>query len=73
MRRTTEQIKTQIHLVMTNSETLAYTHGKHLLADQFIGVLAMVDSDSIQSCICLNCKALIVLTKTVSVLLTAYA
>ena len=51
MRRTREKIKTQIHLVMTDSETLAYAHCKHLLVNTFIGPLAMVDSDSIQSCI----------------------
>ena len=44
MRRTTEKIKTQIRLVMTDSETLAYTHCKHLLVDTFIGLFAMVDS-----------------------------
>ena len=51
MRRTTGKIKTQIHLMMTDYETLAYAHCKHLLVDTFIGLLAMVDSDSIQSCI----------------------
>ena len=43
MRRTIEKIKTQIHLVMTDSETLAYPHCKHLLVDTFIGLFAMVD------------------------------
>ena len=55
MRRTTEKIKTQIHLVMTNPETLAYAHCKHLLVDTFIGLLAMVDSDATQICICWKC------------------
>ena len=40
MRRTTEKIKTQIHLVMTDSETLAYAHWKHLLLDTFIGLFS---------------------------------
>ena len=52
MRRTTEKIKTQIHFVMTDSETLANAHCKHLLVDTFIGPSAKVDSDSIQSFIC---------------------
>ena len=55
MRSTTDKINTQIHFVMTDSETLAFAHCKHLLVDTFIGLLAMVDSDETQSCICRKC------------------